>query len=138
MHLTGRCHCGALSASLETGLDADAIEVRADGCSFCTARGVKTVSDPHGKLILRFDGTGAHAYRFGFKAADFWLCNGCGAFAAATTEIDGRLFGVLNVAGMCVDPLAGRTAKIVDFSSEDPASRDARRAARWTPTQILR
>ena len=137
MIFEGSCHCGAVKATFETALSTDAIEVRADQCSFCTTRDVKTVSDPSGKLTLRFSGAGAHPYRFGHKTADFWICNTCGAFVAATTEIAGQLFGVLNVAGVGIGALASRDAKPVDFASEDTASRTARRAARWTPTQIL-
>ncbi len=116
---------------------ADAIEVRADQCSFCVARGGKTVSDPKGKLMLRFARTAAHPYRFGLKTADFWICNTCGTYIAATTEIDGRLYGVPNVAGAGIETLACRKAIPVDYGAENPASRTSRRRARWTPAEIV-
>lgn len=136
MVFEGSCHCGALKASFETAQSADALEVRADQCSFCKARGGKTVSDPQGKLTLRFTGAGAHPYRFGLKTSDFWICNSCGAYIAATAEVDGRLYGVLNVAAAGIASLAGREAKPVNYDAEDATSRQTRRAVRWTPTEI--
>ena len=137
MIFEGTCHCGALKATFTTVMSADAIEVRADQCSFCTARGGKTVSDPNGKLTLRFAKSDAHAYRFGLRTADFWICNICGAYIAASTEIGGRLYGVLNVAAVGISELARREAQPVDYSGEDAATRAVRRRARWTPTEIV-
>ena len=137
MTFEGTCHCGALKAVFSTALPAEAIEVRADQCSFCKSRGAKTVSDPNGKLLLRFSKTAAHAYRFGLRTADFWICNTCGAYVAASTEIDGRLYGVLNVAGVGIAQLARRDAAPVDYSAEDAPARMARRRARWTPAEIV-
>ena len=45
----GSCHCGAVSAVYET--DA-AVRLRQDGCGFCSSRGVKSASDPDGRLTL--------------------------------------------------------------------------------------
>jgi hypothetical protein len=135
MVLEGACHCGAVKAVFETALGADAIEVRADQCSFCKARGAKTVSDPKGKLTLH--AARAHPYQFGLRTADFWICDNCGAYVAATTVIDGRTYGVLNVAGAGIAELARRDAKPVDYSAEDVAARNARRRVRWTPAEIV-
>lgn len=135
MIFEGACHCGAVKVAFETALALEAIEVRADQCSFCKARGAKTVSDPNGKLTLHT--AFAHPYQFGLKTADFWLCDNCGAYIAATTVIDGRAYGVLNVAGAGIRELAQREAVPVDYDAEDVASRNARRAKRWTPAEIV-
>lgn len=131
----GACHCGGVRATFETALAPEAIEVRADQCSFCKPRGAKTVSDPNGKLTVRIGG--GHPYQFGLRTADFWVCDNCGAYIAATTVIEGRAYGVLNVAGAGIAALASRDATPVDYSSEDVAARNARRSKRWTPAEIV-
>jgi hypothetical protein len=133
--LEGACHCGSVKATFETSLAPDAIEVRADQCSFCKSRGAKTVSDPNGKLTLHT--AFAHPYQFGLKTADFWICDNCGAYIAATTVIEGRTYGVLNVTGARIPELARRDAVPVDYDAENVAARNARRAKRWTPTEIV-
>ena len=135
MIFQGSCHCGAVKVTFETAIAADAIEVRADQCSFCKPRGAKTVSDPKGKLTLHT--AFAHPYQFSLKTADFWVCDNCGTYIAATTVIEGRTYGVLNVAGAGIKVLADREAKPVDYSGEDVAARAARRRVRWTPAEIV-
>jgi hypothetical protein len=128
----GRCHCGAVTACFETGLAAETIEVRADQCGFCRRHGAKTVSDPAGWLVLAFREQAITRYRFGTRTTDFILCNGCGVYVAAM--IDG--FGVLNVTGADIRPLAGREAVPVDYDDETPQGRLERRRARWTPLTV--
>ena len=135
MVLEGACHCGAVKAAFTTALPVSGIEVRADQCSFCKARGAKTVSDPQGRLVLH--AARAHPYRFGLRTADFWVCDACGAYVAATTMVEGRTYGVLNVAGVGLTELARREAKPVNYDDEDASARNMRRAARWTPAEIV-
>ena len=135
MVLEGACHCGAVTVAFSTSMLLGDIEVRADQCSFCKARGAKTVSDPNGKLTLHT--ARAHPYQFGLKTADFWICDNCGAYVAATTVIDGRIYGVLNVAGAGIAELARRDAKPVNYDAEDASARNARRSVRWTPAEIV-
>ncbi len=42
----GACHCSGVGAEYETN---DPVRLRQDGCSFCSARGVKSASDPAGR-----------------------------------------------------------------------------------------
>jgi hypothetical protein len=135
MIFEGACHCGGVKVTFTTAMSVDAIEVRADQCSFCKPRGAKTVSDPQGKLVVHT--AFAHPYQFGLKTADFWICDNCGAYVAATTVIDGRTYGVLNVAGAGIEELARRDAKPVNYDAENVAARAARRRARWTPAEIV-
>ena len=137
MSFEGACHCGDVVVLFETAKRAQDIEVRADQCSFCRSRGARTVSDPIGGIAFRMKGR-AHPYRFGLKTADFWLCNRCGAYVGATTEIDGQLYGVLNVAGTQIKEFDRRTGRPVDYSSEDAATRMARRKQKWTPATITK
>ncbi|HXQ12951.1 MAG TPA: aldehyde-activating protein [Caulobacteraceae bacterium] len=125
----GRCHCGAVSARFETQIAPEAIDVRADQCSFCRRNGAKTVSDPAGTLMLSFRERGVERYRFGTRSSDFIICRRCGSFMAAI--IDG--YGVLNVVGAGIGALAERPARPVDYDGETPESRAERRRQRWTP-----
>ena len=128
----GRCHCGAVSARFETEVAPEAIDVRADQCSFCRRNGAKTVSDPAGKLRLRFRESDVERYRFGTRSADFIICRACGTFIAATIEG----FAVLNVVGAGIDALANRPARPVDYDGETPETRTERRVQRWTPLTL--
>jgi hypothetical protein len=128
--LEGACHCGAITAVFETRLAPDTIEVRADQCGFCRRHGAKTVSDPAGRLTLRFDEAAVRRYRFGARTADFLVCRDCGAYVASVMED----YGVLNVVGADIAVLATRDARPVDYEGETPDERRARRRQRWTPT----
>ena len=130
--LEGACHCGAVGAVFETVLAADEIEVRADQCGFCRRHGAKTVSDPAGRLALRFREAAVARYRFGTRSSDFVVCRSCGAYVAAI--IDG--FGVLNVVGADIRAFADRPARPVDYDDETAALRLARRRERWTPLTL--
>jgi hypothetical protein len=129
----GGCHCGAISAVFETALAPDEIEVRADQCGFCRRHGAKTVSDPAGRLTLRFAEAAVQRYRFGGRTADFLICRDCGAYVASVMED----FGVLNVVGANIAALAGRDARPVDYDGETPDERRTRRRQRWTPTILV-
>jgi hypothetical protein len=125
----GGCHCGAVKTRFETEITPEAMDVRADQCGFCRRHGAKTVSDPSGRLVLRFNNAAVLRYRFGTRTSDFLVCRGCGTYIAAV--IDG--FGVLNVVGANTQPFAARAARPVDYEAETAAERLARRRARWTP-----
>ncbi|HLI65523.1 MAG TPA: aldehyde-activating protein [Caulobacteraceae bacterium] len=125
----GQCHCGAVAARFETGLAPGATDVRADQCTFCRRNGVKTISDPAGKLVLSFREDAVARYRFGTRSADFIICRACGTFVAAI--IDG--YGVLNVVGAGIAAFADRPARAVDYDGETPEGRTERRRQRWTP-----
>ena len=81
--LEGGCHCGAITAVFETALAVETIDVRADQCGFCRRHGAKTVSDPAGRLTLRFAEAAVRRYRFGARSADFLVCSDCGAYVAS-------------------------------------------------------
>ena len=128
----GACHCGAIAARFETAMAPDTLEVRADQCGFCRRHGAKTVSDPTGRLALRFKEADVERYRFGTRTSDFLVCRGCGTYIAAV--IDG--LGVLNVVGAEIAAFAVREARPVDYDAETAEQRLARRRARWTPLTL--
>ena len=128
----GACHCGAVRARFETAIDPAVMDVRADQCGFCRRHGAKTVSDPAGRLTLRFRETAIERYRFGTRSSDFIVCRSCGTYVAAI--IDG--YGVLNVVGADVRILADKPARPVSYEDETAALRLQRRRERWTPLTL--
>ena len=128
----GACHCGAVSAAFETAIDPADIDVRADQCGFCRRHGAKTVSDPAGKLALRFREADIERYRFGTRTSDFIVCRSCGAYVAAIIEG----YGVLNAAAADIRAFAEKPARPVSYEDETAAVRLARRRDRWTPLTL--
>ncbi len=128
----GACHCGAVSATYET--DAP-VRLRHDGCSFCASRGVKSASDPEGKVTLT-SAKRLTRYRFGQKSADFLICPSCGTYVA--THMDGPrgAVGVINVVGLQIPELRDEPAPTVSLDGETQDERMARRLSRWTPMTL--
>lgn len=128
----GACHCGAVSATFET--DAP-VQLRHDGCSFCASRGVKSASDPNGKVALT-SAVRLTRYRFGHRSADFLICPTCGTYVA--THVDGShgAVGVINVVGLQIAELKDEPAPTASLDGETPDERMARRLARWTPMTL--
>jgi hypothetical protein len=129
----GNCHCGAVRAEFETQT---VPHLRADGCSFCRSRGVKSASDPDGALRL-WSQVPLLRYRFGHRTADFLLCATCGTYVATLLEGPRGPVGVMNVVGLCVPELCDETAEHTSFEGETPDERIARRLARWTPITLI-
>jgi hypothetical protein len=128
----GACHCGAVSAAYETS---GPVRLRADGCSFCKTRGVKSASDPEGKLAI-VSTQKLTRYRFGHKSADFLICPICGTYVATYMESEGGPIGVINVAGMNIEEFRNLPVTLTSLEGESPEQRIARRVSRWTPMTL--
>lgn len=128
----GSCHCGAVSVEYET--DAP-VKLRRDGCGFCSSRGVKSASDPKGKLtvVARLALT---RYRFAHKTADFLICPACGTYIAARMEGPDGSVGVLNVVGTGIEELKDQPADFGSLEGETVEERNERRLSRWTPMTL--
>ncbi|HET7774072.1 MAG TPA: hypothetical protein VFK82_09630 [Burkholderiaceae bacterium] len=139
MHLQGRCHCGNIRFELQ-GFAPDApIPARECTCSFCRKHGGVWTSHPRGRLRIEIGAGAEHrAYRFGTGTADFHVCRRCGAVPAVTSEVDGRLYGVVSVRALeDVAPERLQHAQ-VSFEGEAAGDRLARRARGWIPDVELR
>jgi hypothetical protein len=123
----GSCHCGAISAEYET--DAP-VRLRQDGCGFCSSRGVKSASDPHGRLTL-VSQLRLIRYRFGHGTADFLLCPACGTYVATRMEGPRGPVGVLNVVGLAISELEDEPATLASLEGES-VERCCRRRSRAT------
>lgn len=128
----GACHCGVVRAEYETDRP---VRLRADGCGFCSSRGVKSASDPEGRLQLT---ASKHLtrYRFGHKTADFLICPDCGTYVA--THMDGPhgAIGVINVVGLQIGDLGHLPVTLTSLDGESHEERMQRRASRWTPMTL--
>ena len=132
MLIDGACHCGNLGYTLDWTPEPTAIPARACTCSFCVKHGGVWAACPGGRLdVVVRDPQRVSHYAFGTHTADFHVCAVCGVVPLASSEIDGRLYAVVNVNTFhAVDPtLLQRCAS--DLDGETEAARLARRARNW-------
>lgn len=132
MNYRGSCHCGAVQANYET--DASVI-LRQDGCGFCSSRGVKSASDPLGRLTI----VSEHRlirYRFGHKTAEFLICPTCGTYVCAHMDGPDGAVGVINVVGLRIPELMEEPATFASLDGESVEGRIQRRLSRWTPMKL--
>ena len=128
----GSCHCGAIRVTLEAEGNAP-LSPRHCGCDFCQRHAALYVSVPSGHLTLTLaEPDCVSRYRFGHQTATFLLCKRCGVFAAATCELEGQLYAVLN-ANVLAPPLSvdKPSVPVADYEAEDISVRLARRKQRW-------
>ena len=132
MLLHGKCHCGNIAFQLDWDGDPHEIPARACGCSFCIKHGGVWTSNPRARLTVAIgDPALVSKYAFGTRTATFHVCSRCGAVPVVTSEIDDRLYAVVNVNVLeDVDPswLRGVSAS---FEGEDVEARLARRKRNW-------
>ena len=132
MLISGRCHCGNISFTLDWQPEPTEIPVRACTCSFCTKHGGVWTACPAGALKIHVSKPSrASKYAFETRTADFHVCSDCGIVPVATSVIDGRTYAVVNVNTFeNVDPaLLRKTSATFDGESQD--SRLARRQRNW-------
>lgn len=132
MRIRGRCHCGNIAFELAWEPEPARIPARACTCSFCSRIGGVWTACPTGALMVTVqDPASVSAYRFGTRTAEFHVCATCGGVPVVTSEIDGKLYAVVNVNTFeNVDPsLLNRTSITLD--DEDESTRLARRARNW-------
>jgi hypothetical protein len=129
----GSCHCGAVSAEYQT---AAPVRLRHDGCGFCSSRGVKSASDPNGRLAV-VSQRKLIRYRFGHKTADFLICPDCGTYVATQMVGPHGPVGVINVAGLAIPELKNEPATLASLEGESVEERVQRRLSRWTPMTLV-
>jgi hypothetical protein len=132
----GSCHCGAIRAVLAASKPADALEVRACQCAFCTRHGAMTVSDPQGRASFEIERALLVTYQFATRTGSSLICGRCGMYAGVVLTEASETWSVLNVRGLAIAAFAGRQAMAMVYDGETPAARIARRKAKWTPTEL--
>jgi hypothetical protein len=128
----GGCHCGNIQFELTWNPDPAEIPARACGCTFCVKHGGVWTSHPASSLAITVSQPErASKYAFGTRTADFHVCSACGVVPVATSEIDGRLYAVVNVNTFNdVDPGMLRRAP-ASFDGEGVDARLDRRKGKW-------
>jgi hypothetical protein len=132
----GRCHCRAIEFRFSTNLPPAEWSVRACQCTFCRAHGALSTSDPRGHIQFRASSPEQMTrYRFGLRTADFLICSAGGVYVGALTEIDGRVFGIINVRALDPIPADVPEPRAMTYEGETTGARAERRAERWSPAQ---
>jgi hypothetical protein len=132
MLISGKCHCGNISFTLDWRPEPKEIPARACDCTFCTKHGGVWTSCPTGSLVVSVqEPSRVSKYAFGTKTADFHVCAKCGVTPVVTSRIDGRLYAVVSVNALDnVDPALLRRSPAT-FDGESEESRLARRKRNW-------
>ena len=132
MVISGNCHCGNISFTLNWKPEPSEIPARACTCSFCAKHGGVWTSCPGGSLKVDVkEPSLVSRYSFGTKTAQFHTCSTCGVVPVVTSRIDGRLYAVVSVnAFEGVAPSLLRRASAT-FDGETEATRLARRKRNW-------
>jgi len=138
MDLTGSCHCGNVSYSLQWPGDAAEIPARSCDCTFCVKHGGVWTSHPQARLKVRISDAGDVArYNFGTGTADFLVCARCGVAPLVTSQIEGATYAVVNVNTFDgVDRARLRPAP-ASFDGEAVQSRLDRRRLNWIADVVL-
>jgi hypothetical protein len=111
------------------------VQLRRDGCGFCRARGVKSASDPKGRLKITARRS-LIRYRFAQESADFLICPICGTYVATFMTGPHGPAGVINVVGLDIPELRDQPATLSSLEGETPDERMRRRLSRWTPMTL--
>ena len=133
----GRCHCGNIEISFESGIPAAEIPVQACDCGFCRRHGMRAVSDHAGRIVIAIDDAKmVNRYRFGLETADFLVCAGCGVYVSAILWDGDAGWAIVNVNVLDDAAEFTRQAVAVNYDAESEAERRARRCANWTPVTV--
>jgi hypothetical protein len=138
--LRGSCHCGNLSAELETARAPQELAVRSCQCSFCARHRARTTSDPAGRVrfVVR-DEALLNRYQFGLRSAQMLVCRQCGGYVGAfmpATAGSAEGFGVANINHFERSAEFTQEPAKVDYDGESLERRRARREQLWTPATI--
>jgi hypothetical protein len=134
MLISGSCHCENIGFELRWEPEPTAIPARACNCSFCTKHGGVWTSCPTGSLTVTItDPASVSRYVFGTKTAEFHICMKCGVVPVVSSQIDQKLYAVVNV-----NAFQGVDRSLLDqasasFDAEDEQSRLSRRKRNWIP-----
>ncbi|KVA75983.1 hypothetical protein WL04_18100 [Burkholderia ubonensis] len=140
MITSGSRHCGNISFALDWRDAAPRIAARSCACSFCRKHGGAWTSCPVGALKITVkDPAQVSDYAFGTRTARYHVCHACGIVPVVTSEVDGRLYGVVNVNTFGgVDAALVERAAAASFDREGTDERLARRKRNWIPDVVFR
>jgi hypothetical protein len=132
MLITGSCHCGNLSFTLDWQPEPTEIPARACGCSFCVKHGGVWTSCPTGALRVRvLRPERVLPYVFGTRTAEFHTCMDCGVVPVVTSRIAGQLYAVVSVNAFDNVQALQLKRRPASFDGESEGDRLARRRRNW-------
>ena len=132
MLISGQCRCGNISLNLEWLPDPSRIPAWACTCSFCQAHNGVWTSSSSAKLQVQINNpTLLTRHTFGTRTADFLICKQCEDIPVVTSEIDGRLYAVVNVHALRGIPPTLLKHFQSDFDGESVEERTNRRRQNW-------
>jgi len=130
--LHGKCHCGNIAVQLRWPAERAHIPARECGCSFCIKHGGVWTSHPAAALTVTIrDSSHVSQYSFGTETARFHVCSRCGAVPFVSSEIDSRLYAVVNVNVLENVDKSMLHRAAANFEGEDVERRLARRSRNW-------
>jgi len=132
MLIHGSCHCGNISFGLTWEPEPSEIPARVCGCTFCTKHGGVWTSNPAGALTVAVrEPALVSQYSFGTSTALFHICARCGNVPLVTSEIEHRVYAVVNVNAFDNVPPSSLRRTAADFEGESVDTRLARRRRGW-------
>lgn len=132
--LKGRCHCGNVNFELHTRHSVNTLPSRKCGCSFCSKQQAVYASDPNGALAVTVRRPeDLRWYRFATREVAFLFCGTCGTLCLAVTEIDGKPYGIVNLAALDDAAPLPTGVPVVDLSNESSSAARERRLRAWIP-----
>ncbi|MES2148191.1 MAG: hypothetical protein V4508_00220 [Pseudomonadota bacterium] len=132
MLLTGSCHCGNITFTLDWLPEPLELPARACGCSFCVKHGGVWTSCPAGALAITIrDAEQVSNYTFGTKTAQFHICTCCGVVPVVTSRIEDQLYAVVSVNAFNDLDRSMLRHSPASFDGESETERLARRSRGW-------
>jgi len=134
----GGCHCGNIRLTYHSPVPPPEMPVRRCDCSFCQKQGACYTSHPDGRLEVEvLEPLQVRQYRFGTLTAAAWICTKCGGFPFFSSEIDGRVYAVLNVNTLEDFDYNRMTVPTLSLSEEPVEKRLDRRRRAWIGQVVL-
>ncbi len=128
----GGCHCGNIRYELGSEVPLSSWAARYCGCGYCTRHGALYASHPSAVMsvaVKRSELLGS--YSFATASADFCFCKQCGVLTYLTSDIDGHLFGLVNVNTLADRPAEFARSPVMSYAGEAPNARLQRRKQNW-------
>ena len=130
--INGACHCKNIQFVLSWPQGEPEIPIRKCGCTFCQKHCGSWTSHRNSRLVITIaDRSLTSKYRFGTRTADFYLCKVCGVVPFVLSEIDDRLYSVVNVNAIEGTYELEFSSSSTSFDGEDVGSRLERRKQNW-------
>jgi len=128
----GGCHCGNVRYVLGSDVPLAAWAARFCGCNFCVRHGGLYASHPSASLTVSVkNNDNLGRYRFATASADFCFCRNCGVLVFLTSDIDGEVYGLVNMNTLDERPSALAEAPVMSYDGEAPEARLRRRKENW-------